>query len=120
MIEISDETAGDLFAFRISGKILQSEAHKVANMVEARIEAHGYVRCLAEITDLTGAEFGALEEELEFDLHHAKEIKRCAIVGDREWERWLVKVVGPFFRNADVRFFEAGERAAALDWVREG
>jgi hypothetical protein len=119
MLEILDETSGDLVAFRISGKHIHDESHKLAGMIDARIKRHGHVRCLVEIADTAGIALSAMKEGLEFDLEYGNKIERCAVVGDHAWERWLVRLLGLFFRNAEVRFFGTADRATALDWVRE-
>ena len=119
MLEILDETTGDLVAFRIKGRYLQDDAHTLADMLDARIEHSGHVRCLAELQDMHGVDLGSVREELRFDTKHGNQIERCAILGDAEWERWLVAACGFFFRKAQVRFFSPDERAVALEWVRE-
>lgn len=119
MLEILDETSGDLVAFRVSGKHLQEESHKLAGMIDARIAKYGHARCFVEIAETKGADIGSLKEGLDFDLHHAKGIERCAVVGDQAWERALVRVLHLFFRNAEIRFFELGDRDTALAWCRE-
>lgn len=118
MLEILDETAGDLVAFRISGQHLHDESHQLAAMIDARVAKHGHSNCFVEIGDTKGVELSALKEGLEFDLQHAHKIERCAVVGDKAWERWLVRLLALFFRDAEVRFFKAQDRAAALAWAR--
>ncbi len=118
MLEILDETADELVAFRVSGKLLHDETHKIADMVDARIEAYGHARCFVEIDHSEGCELSALKEGIEFDLKHGNQIQRCAVIADQVWERWLIEVLSLFFRDADVRFFGAGDRVAALEWVR--
>lgn len=117
MLEILDETEGAIVAFRVSGKHIHGESHKLAGMIDARIAAHGHVRCFVEITDTDGVELSALKEDLQFELHHGKQIQRCAVVGDHSWERWLVRILSLFFRDAEIRFFPEKERAPALEWV---
>ncbi len=58
-------------------------------LLEKLIEDHGSVRCLVELTDLHGIEPRALWDEIKFDVHHARQIERCAVVGDRRWEAWM-------------------------------
>lgn len=118
MLEVLDETSRHLVAIRISGKHLHDESHKLAGLIDARIAAQGHTNCFIEIHDTEGVELSALREGLEFDLHHSHTIERCAIVGDQEWERWLVRLLALFFREADVRFFPLSERDAALTWAR--
>ncbi len=62
----------------------------------------------------------AVLDELRFDLKHAKEVSRCAVIGDRAWERWATTVARPVFRKADVAFFESKELERAATWIREG
>jgi SpoIIAA-like len=120
MLEILDETSGVVLAVRVKGKHLREESHKLAALLDARIAKYGGVRCLVEIVHPEGAELGALSEGLDFDLHHTTQVERTAIVGDRAWESWLSKLLGLFFRNAQIRFFEASQRERALEWIREG
>jgi hypothetical protein len=118
MLEILDETSGDLVAFRVTGKHIHDESHQLAAMIDARIKRHGHARCFVEITDTEGVALSALREGLQFDLRHGAEIERCAIVGDHAWSRWLVGLLELFFRKAEVRFFPVEERDAALEWAR--
>jgi hypothetical protein len=119
MLEILEETAGDLVAFRIKGRYLQEDAHKLVEILDARIEHSGHVRCLAELQDMHGVDFGSVREELGFDLKHGNQIERCAVVGNAPWERWLVTTFGLIFRKAETRLFLPDQRDAALAWVRE-
>lgn len=118
MLEILDETSEDVVAFRVSGKHIHDESHKLAGMIDARIAKYGHVNCFVEITDTHGVALSALKEGLDFDMQHGHQIRRCAVVGDHAWEKWLVKLLGLFFRNAEVRFFPGAERADALEWVQ--
>ena len=117
MLELLDETAGAVVAFRISGKHIHGESHKLAGMIDARIAAHGHARCFVEITDTDGVELSALKEDLQFELQHGDQIQRCGVVGHHSWERWLVRILSLFFREAEIRFFPENERARALEWV---
>ena len=119
MLEILEETAGDLVAFRIQGRYLQDAAHKLMDMLDARIEHSGHARCLAELQDMHGVDLGVVREELDFGMKHGNQIERCAVLGDMPWERWLVATFGLFFRKAEVRFFSPDQRHAALTGVRE-
>jgi hypothetical protein len=118
MLEILDETAEGLVALRISGRHIHDESHKLAAMIDARIMRFGRANCFVEIVDTKGVALSALKEGLEFDLQHGHQIGRCAVVGDSAWERWLVRLLGLFFQNAEVRFFGPEDRQAALDWAR--
>lgn len=119
MLEILPETTDDVVAFRVSGKHIHDESHKLAGLIDARIAKYGHARCLVEIAETKGIALSAIREGLSFDLEHGKQIERCAVIGDHAWERWLTRLLGLFFGNAELRFFPSAERTAALEWIRE-
>jgi SpoIIAA-like len=89
-------------------------------LLEKRIEEHGSIRCLVEMTDLHGIELRARWDEIQFDVRHARQIERCAVVGDRAWEAWLTKLSRRIFFNAEIRFFDLADREKAWEWIDEG
>jgi hypothetical protein len=119
MLEVLDETAGDVVALRITGKHIHGESHKLAGMIDARIATYGHARCFIEITETDGVELSALKEDLQFELEHGDQIRRCAVVGEHSWERWLVRILSLYFRSADIQFFPENDRGRALEWLGE-
>lgn len=120
MIEILDRSSGNVFGMRVSGKLLHRDYQQFVPMLEKLIERNGRIRCLVEMTDLHGIELRALWDEIKFDVRHARQIERCAVVGDRAWEAWMTRLSRPIFVNADIRFFDLTEREQAWEWLREG
>jgi SpoIIAA-like len=120
MVEILDQTAGKLIGLKISGKLLHEDYRKFVPMLEKLIEEHGSIRCLIEMTDLHGIELRALWDEVKFDVRHARQIERCAVVGDRAWEAWTTNLARPIFFKAEIRYFDASERDKAWEWIKAG
>jgi SpoIIAA-like len=120
MIEILSRSSGNVFGMKVSGKILHEDYQQFVPMLEQLIEKHGAIRCLFEMTDLHGIELRALWDEIKFDVRHARQIERCAVVGDRAWEAWMTKLSRPIFWNAEIRFFDIAERDKAWEWIEEG
>jgi hypothetical protein len=121
MFEVLEKWTGDgVVALRVSGKLLHEDYEALVPKLEAAIEKHGAIRCLIDVTEFDGIELRAVWDELRFDLKHAADVSRCAVVGDRAWERWVTAAARPVFRNAEVRFFERADLEQAAAWVREG
>ena len=120
MIEVLHPESAKVFAMRVSGKLLHQDYQQFVPMVEKHIEEHGSVRCYIEMVDFHGIELCALWDEIKFDVRHAWQIERCAIVGDRAWEAWMTKLSRPLFARADIGFFDVGERDKAWEWINEG
>jgi hypothetical protein len=120
MFEILEEWTGDdVIALRVSGKLLHDDYESLVPKLEKLIEQHGAVRCLIDVTELDGVELRAVWDELRFDLKHASDVSRCAVVGERAWERWATAAARPIFRKAEVRFFESADFEQALAWIKE-
>ena len=120
MIEILDQSSGKVFGMRVSGKLLHEDYERFVPLLEKLIEDHGSIRCLVELTDLHGIEPRALWDEIKFDVHHARQIERCAVVGDKKWEAWMTKLSRPIFCRAEIRFFDRAETEKAWEWIKEG
>ncbi len=120
MIEVLSHNSGKVFGMKVSGKLLHQDYQVFVPMLEKLIAKHGGVRCLIEMTDLQGIGLRALWDEIKFDVRHAHQIERCAVVGDRACEEWMTKLSRPIFRNAEIRFFPPAEREQAWEWIEEG
>ncbi len=120
MIDLLDQSTGNVFGMRVSGMLLQQDYERFVPMLENLIEEHGSVRCLVEMTGLHGIKLRALWDEIKFDVRHARQIERCAVVGDRAWEAWMTRLSRPIFSNAEIRFFDVTARDQAWEWIQEG
>lgn len=54
---------------------------------------------------------------MRFDIQHANDFEKIAMVGEKNWQKWMTNLMKPF-TNAEINFFEPGERAAALEWIK--
>ena len=69
--------------------------------------------------DFHGWSFGALWEDIKFDLKHFRDIDRLAMVGDRTWQKWMATFCRPF-TSATIRYFDHDEITDAREWLFEG
>ena len=120
MIEVMNPSSGTVFAMKISGKLLHQDYEQFVPRLEKLIEEHGSIRCFIEMTEFHGIELRALWDEIKFDVRHAHQIARCAVVGDRAWEAWMTKLSRPIFSRAEIRFYDIAERDKAWVWINEG
>lgn len=119
MIEIDEQrTEADLIALRVSGRVTHDDYRHAVPRLEAAIAEHGTIRCLIDVVGLESITPRAVWDELRFDFRHAQHVSRCAVIGDREWERWMTSAARPIFHRADVRYFGHGDLEEALAWVK--
>jgi len=103
MITIRQEDG--LTILEVTERIRQADYHRVVPELEKQMEGKGKLRCLVHLHDVDGVDLRALVEEVKFDLVHRKDFERCAVVGDRPWERAATKL-GQMWFSGEVRFFD--------------
>ena len=120
MIGFREDPAAQALVLEVQGKLEHADYEALVPRLEAWLEEHGCIRCLVDMRHFRGIEARAIWDELRFDVRHARDIERCAVLGDRRWEAWVTKLSTALFRSAQVRYFHDGESEAALEWLREG
>ncbi len=110
------ERQGDRMTIQASSMLERGDYQRVVPQLEEAIARHSKLRVLIELHDFRGWHPVALFDELRFDVRHRKDIARCAVVGDRTSERWITKLISPFFEG-DVRFFDREKLSDARQWL---
>jgi hypothetical protein len=118
MIETLQTTSPKVVGFRLSGKLHDEDYKTFVPALEAAVAAQGKVRLLAQFDDFHGWDLHAAWDDFKFGMKHYQDFERIAMVGDREWEKWMAALCKPFSK-ADVRYFDASEAEAAWAWIGE-
>ena len=109
---------GNLIRVIVSGKLTQEDYNALIPSWEQMIARHGSMRMLFIMENFHGWEPGAAWDDLRFDTTHASKVEKVAAVGERAWQKWLMKL-GSFFVRDDVKYFDSSQLAEAERWVRE-
>lgn len=117
MLEVI-KAEGDIIELRADGKIVHEDYERVVPEMERVIAEHGAMRCLLEIGGLTGVTPRALLDDLKFDVKHARDITRCAVVTETPWHEWMTRVWGFVMPRTEIRCFKPAARAEAAAWLR--
>src|SRR5262245_57830771 len=118
MIEPLPHSSDKVLGFRMSGKLHDEDYKKFVPMVDEAIAKSGKVRLLAEFHDFQGWDMKALWDDIKFSTTHCTKIERIELVVEKSWEKWMAAVCKPF-TMAKIRYFDAGETAAAQAWLAE-
>ncbi|MBX3605664.1 MAG: STAS/SEC14 domain-containing protein [Piscinibacter sp.] len=116
MYQMSERSTAKERGYTITSRLSRDEARGLAQELERAIQAEGRIRVLFEVQTAPYGDFGALWEDLKFDLKHARDIERAAVVGDGK----LQKVATKFFdaiSSVDCRHFPSAEREQAWAWI---
>ncbi|RIJ36915.1 SpoIIAA family protein [Pontibacter oryzae] len=116
MVQLFEQSKNDLVAFRVSGNVNRSDYDMMLPVLEERIRQHGKVRVYAEVQDVEEYTLQALWEDIKFDLKHATDFSKVALIGDRKWIDWLTTMAKPF-TSAKLRYFDYSDRNEAWEWI---
>lgn len=107
---------GELVVLSLRGKNRKEDYNRIVPTLEHQIEQHGPLRAMVFVDQVEGVQPSAVVKELSFDVTHRKDFRRCAIVGDRTWQKWAARL-GNFLFEGEVEFFESGNQADAWAWL---
>ena len=119
MLELHEEADGKILVLHLSGKLTKEDFQQFLPKAERLIEAHGKIRVLCQMQDFQGWEFGAMWEDVKFELKHFADIERLALVGHHKWHAGMATFCRSFIK-AKVRYFDGLDFRLAEEWIWAG
>ena len=118
MITQLESGSANIVGFILSGKLHDEDYRTFVPLLDAAVAAQSKMRLFARFEDFHGWDLRAAWDDFKFGLKHYASFERIALVGDRRWEEWMAIFCKPF-TQAEVRYFNATDEAAAWAWLRE-
>lgn len=118
MIETIETDSPKVLGVKLRGKLHDADYKQFVPKIETLLTAQGKVRLFVEFEDFHGWDVHAAWDDLTFGLKHYSDFERIAMVGDRQWERWMASFCKPF-TQAKVRYFDRAEVDMAWKWLQE-
>jgi hypothetical protein len=119
MFEVLPESTDECFGFKVSGKLTAEDYAELLPKIDEAIAANEQINMLVLIDHLEGWEGKeAAKADYEFGRQQYRHVARCAFVSDKKWHRWVIKLMDPFTRRTDEKFFEPAELDQAWAWAR--
>jgi hypothetical protein len=115
-LHIIENTGGSILELEASGKLAASDFQSLESTFQRLVKQYGKIRVLFIMRDFHGWEPVAFWDEVKFDLKHFGDIERLAMIGDKQWEKFL-GVFGRPFTAAEIRYFDKSELAEARSWL---
>lgn len=120
MFEILPESTEKSIGFRVSGKVTAADYQALLPKLDDAIAAHGRINLLVLMEDFEGwSGLDAAKADFRLGTHQYRQVQRAAFVGQGKWEKRLVKIMDPFTRHTQERFFEIDQVDEAWRWVKE-
>ncbi len=115
-ISVIANSATRTLEVKVRDKLTREDLARLRPSVERLIKACGKIRVLFNMEDFHGWRTSSVWEDIKFDLSHHDDIERLAMVGDRQWEKWMAAFC-KVFTTADIRYFDEAELGRARHWV---
>jgi len=116
MIKKHKEGSGNIIGFEMSGKLCDADYRTFIPQIEEIVKREGKARILVHFTDFHGWDLHAAWDDFVFGIKHFRDIERLAMVGEKRWEEWMVKLCKPFTK-AEVKYFDATKLEIAWEWL---
>jgi hypothetical protein len=115
MHEIHETPDQNIFGFTLEGTLTEDDFEAVVPYMRDKMERYTTVRILFDVDTLEGWEPEEDWDAWAFDLRHAHDVDKVAVVGDAPWEPWLEKLTLLFPSAQTVVYEEADD---GWDWLR--
>lgn len=109
-------SSGNVVGVKVDGKLTHADCERLIAKFEEVIREHGKVSVFCELEDCQGWDFGAIWDELTFALKHHGDFDRCAVIGEKNWHKWMTNLSTPFF---NVKYFAKPRFKEAWEWLTE-
>jgi hypothetical protein len=103
-----------LIEVQMYGKLTHEDYEYATPLIESAIKSSSSVKLLADLRELDGWGMHAAWDDFKFGLEHRSDFKKIAMVGNKKWLEWSVKL-GSHLVDSDVKFFE--NMNDAEDWI---
>jgi hypothetical protein len=120
MLTMLDIGIDKAVAYRIAGKITDTDMELATSVLQEKIAAYGDIFIYQEIESFKGIEFEAMVEKTKFFLKMGtSNIKRIAVVTHKDWMNKIIDLEGKLFKNIDMKAFLTEDKDSAIEFLRE-
>ena len=120
MIKILPQSSEAAVGFEVSGKIIVEDYDILLPKIDEAIAAFGTINLLVVMGDLKGWDgLDAAKADFKFGTQEYRQVEKAAFIGDKKWQEWMIKIMDPFTRRTDERFFKMDQLEEAWRWVKE-
>ena len=103
-VELKELANGTVLEVHLTGTLVKEDYDTFVPVVERLVKQHGTIDMLVAMHDFHGWTVAAAWEDTKFAVHHFRDVKRLAMIGETKWQEALATFCKPF-TMATVRYF---------------
>jgi hypothetical protein len=116
MLERLDRSEGSVVGLRVAGKVTSEDYDRIVPELKRTIAEHGEIDLLCRFEGWSGMEPEAVWRDMKFYAKHFGDVRRLAVVKDRDWQGTLANALGPL-TGMETRVFEQSDEEDAWNWL---
>ena len=116
MITQLSRSSDNILAIEVSGKNTGEDDRELRPVIDELIAEYGEVKFLVVLKDFKGCDISGFWEEIKMWITYYKKMTSIAVVGDKLWEKIMVKMDAPF-EHAEVKYFDISQLEDAWEWI---
>lgn len=115
MIDIKN-VKDNIICTQASRTLTKGDYDRLFPVLNTLLERYSKIRWYFEMEDFTGWEPINLWKDLQFDIKHANDFEKIALVGKKEWQRMITQIMKSF-SSAEIKYYDKHNRGEALEWI---
>lgn len=117
MITIQEKFDDNILALKVTNKLSEEDLDEFIPQLKEYIASSDHPHLFMILDDFGGYESAsAFMKDLKLETEYIGSFDRVAVVGDKEWEKWVIQVMDPITRE-ELKFFSFDEKEQAQDWI---
>lgn len=111
------EAEGNYIATRATERLTKADYDKLLPLLVNQVRQNQKIRWYLEMEDFEGKQKDSFFEDVNFDIEHARDMEKVAMVGNEKWARVVIDFMNPF-TAADIKYFDISRKEEAKEWLK--
>lgn len=117
MIDVKEVMNSDILVMRVTGKLTKDDLDKLISPLQKHVKNSDNSHLPMIMENFKGWESAAaFWKNLKLDAEYIGHLDKIALVGDEQWEQWLIYLMNTLAK-AEMKFFETDEADSARNWI---
>ena len=117
MIQILEQSKNNLIATKATGKLTEDDYNLLLPVLYEKLKQYPKLRWYFEMEDFDGWQLKAFWKDAKFDMKHANDFEKVAMVGEKKWQEWMTDLMKPF-TSAELKYFDLSQTQEAMRWIK--
>ena len=116
MYKVLANGSEDFIAIQFSKKVTGEDYKSLIPLLKEKLQKDKRINLYWEFENFEGWDLGSVMREIQFDLTHANQFNKIAVVGDAQWQK-IATLLGNYLTKAEIQYFDKSQQLQAMNWI---